>query len=222
MLVAKRSGTFVARMPARTVEIQLRSGNLVDYTENGTSVRDVLALSDRFQNFLEQRTGGFEFFQAEGAAPHTQVAQQLAQLVSNAMGQAQDILQADAHLPSAQTRFLLTGKEGIWLQEDLQIFWERAEPHLRQAASALQLSGCTGVNVRKAQWFLYRLRLAGLVRPRRSAETTEYGLPIRIQAPMQMPAASEPGAGDLEGVKIARLSGGLFSRVAGRLAQLFR
>lgn len=219
MAVCKRTGTFVARLPARTVEIQLQAGRLVDFSENGAPVRDVLALSDRFHLMLEQREGEFEFFSREATGPRPYAAHPLQQIVSNAMGACVRMQNTEEDLPSEQTRFLPTGLQDVWLEEDLQLFWERAEPYFATGASALQLSGCTGVTARRAQWFLHRLRLAGLVRPRRAAEATDFGLPIRVQKPMELPAAL-PEAG-LQ-ARIERPAPSLLGRVMDKLAGLFR
>lgn len=221
LAVAQRTGTFLARLPARTVGLQLHGGRLLGYSENGSPVRDPLALTERFQFLLEQREGEFEFLPQTAAGPRRYIAPPLDQLISNALGASMNMNLTDEDLPSEQTRFLPTGCEDVWLEEDLQIFWERAERYFRDGASALQLSGCTGVTVRKARWFLLRLRAAGLVRPRRASEATEFSLPTRVQKAMELPPATSAAQADLSRIEVARPAQGLIRKLAHGLSALF-
>lgn len=219
-LVGRRSGLLAIRQPGHAVELSLAEGYLDAFSENGLPVLDVLTLSDRFRRLLESRTGDFRLEPgvARGLSGlHVPVDQ----LITSTLRDVGDREAAQASLPSAHTIMLTTGKPEPHLPEELRMFWERSEPHLQLGASALQLAGCTGISALQARWLLYRLRLAGLVRNRRSGEKTQSGSRLsesEVPAPL---AASAPESEDLRKVQLGSAAPSVLRRLLNSFSGLF-
>lgn len=223
-VVGRRSGVLLVQSGGRAIEVQVRNGFVVNFVVDGLRTGDVLSLSSRFGHLLEARNGSFEF-QRDAPTPDPQFYVPVDQLVASTLKNLNERELAAADLPSALTVFVVTGHDGLHLPDDLQLFWERAYVHLQLGAAPLQLSGCTGVSAREAQWFLHRLRLVGLVRPRRAGEHTEFGQRLSEAdtiAPIAVTATVEPAAADLSGVRLEQPSRSLLGRMMDGLSRMFR
>lgn len=220
--VGARCGVLAIRQPGRTIDLQLEKRHLVNYFENDLRVDDVLTLRDRFGRMLESHAGDFEFLPHASPAPahlHLPVDQLIASTLQGLMERES----AKPHLPSAHTIMVATGLLDLHLPEDLQIYWERALPHLRLGASALQLAGCTGITACQSRWHLHRLRLAGLVRVRRATEKTQFGLRLSeadTMAPLAATAIGTESVG-LQNVRVAPPSPSVLHRLLAGFTKLF-
>lgn len=221
-LIGARRGVLAIRQPGRAINLQLEKRHLVNYFENDMRVDDVLTLRDRFGRMLESHAGDFEFLPNASPAPaHLHLP--VDQLIASTLQGLVEREAAMALLPSAHTVMVATGLLDLHLPDDLQIYWERALPHLRLGASALQLAGCTGVTACQSRWHLHRLRLAGLVRVRRATEKTEFGLRLTeadAVAPLVATAIGSESE-DLRNVRLAPPSHSILHRLLAGFAKLF-
>ncbi|MBS0658536.1 MAG: DUF4388 domain-containing protein [Verrucomicrobia bacterium] len=224
--VGRRTGVLAAQVAGQALEVQLKNGFVLNFLADGLRTSDVLALSSRFGRLLEAKSGPFEFHPLEQRG-EAQFYAPIDQLVASTLRSLSERDLAAAELPSALTVFVVTGRDGLHLPEDLQLFWERAYVHLQLGAAPLQLSGSTGVTALEARWHLHRLRLAGLVRPRRADERTDFGRRLSESdalAPIAVTAGTEasgPGA-ELGRVRLQQPPRSLLGRMMDGLSRLFR
>lgn len=218
--ISNRTGIFTARLLAGIVfELDVEAGTLLGFTQNGQPLPDVLSVRDRFAQLLSARKGEFDFRRSAHLPSRRRFHLPIDQLVVSAMAYSQDLRQAGAELPSEYTRFVSTGREELWLGEDLAQFWEKARPFFKAGASAQDLSRWTALALPQVQWFLYRLRTAGLIRPRRSAgpmQEPEALLPLSVST-----SARPSPPPDLRRLKIDRPPARLLHRLMRGLASVF-
>lgn len=216
-------GVFVARLPLHLHEIFLRGGKVVGWRENGQPLDDIMRLHARFAEIVGTRVGTFQFrrLPAEQVVGPFEVP--LQQILASGLAHHEEAEQADT-LPSVQTVFERVEQREAWLGEELQVFWERAEIRVRAGASAESLAPIAGTSVAKAQQYLHRLRLAGLVRPRRlpvqAAPALSTPPPARPEFPA-LPVSAEPAA-SLADVRPMLPPKPLVRRLMDGLARLFR
>lgn len=162
------TGVFIAHVPpAHHYEIFLRAGSITGFREDGVLLDDIMRLHDRFTDLLLMRVGDFEFRRLPSVRVEGPFHVPLEQMVVTGMACAEELNLAPELLPSSETVFEWVEHNDVWLGDELQLFWERSEHALRNGASAEVLAEMANTSTSKAQWYLYKLRLAGLVRPRR-------------------------------------------------------
>lgn len=222
-LVGARRGILAIRQPGRTIDLHLAEKSLHHFYENGLRVTDVLTLTDRFGRLLQSRAGEFWFMAGQGEAAGP-LRLPVAQLIASTLRSLDERSAVLAELPSPHTIMVANGQTDLHFSEELQLYWERAQPHLRLGASALQLAGCTGITTDQSRWLLHRLRLAGAVRLRRAGEKTQFGIsPSEAdrRAPVGV-SATAPDSGDLRGVSLGAPARGLLQRLITGFNGLFR
>lgn len=162
------TGVFIAHVPpAHHYEIFLRAGSITGFREDGVLLDDIMRLHDRFTDLLLMRVGDFEFRRLPSVRVEGSFHVPLEQMVVTGLACAEELNTAPELLPSPETVFEWVGHKEVWLGDELQLFWERSEHALRNGSTAEILAELANTSTSKAQWYLYKLRLAGLVRPRR-------------------------------------------------------
>ncbi len=225
-VVGKATGTlFVRTSGLGMVEIHVRGGRIVGLTLGGRAVTDALELQGVMTDLVRRREGTFEFRRRSlegqlGTAAPFDVP--LAQLVMNGLSFMEEIRAFHDTMPSPKTVFELQRMPTIWLGDRLQPFFERVEAALRDGASAEELALITRVSAEQACWFLYKLRLAGVVQARRCTGLSASRL--RPSASTALPAAASPAQGDadLRHVRVARPARAFLARLLGGLTSLLR
>ena len=176
-------------------------------------------------DLVRRREGNFEFRRRSLDGPLGAICSfdvPLAQLVMNGLSFLEEIREFQDALPSPKTVFELHRPPTIWLGDRLQPFFERVEAALRDGASAEELAPRTRVSAEQACWFLYKLRLAGVVQARRFAAAVS---PRVRPSSLTTPAAAPPSASgyaDLRHVRVAQPARAFLSRLLGGLTRLLR
>ncbi len=115
------------------------------------------------------------------------------------------------NLPDGETRFMLSSQELVWLDGDLQFFWNQAEPLLEYGISAKDLAVRLSLEVKMVQVNLYKLRVLGVIRPaRRMQEVSDIragNFPGRESRPA--PVYIPPVAPQAKPTLVSRLLGAL-------------
>ena len=158
-------------------------GRITGVTWQTRSVTDLFELQGLAGDLLSRRSGTFEFQRRPaGGSPHPLVDVPVAQFVANGLARAASLRSVAGVVPSVKTVFLLLRDPAVWLGDELQVFYERARSELLVGASAEQLAHSLHVTTTDAAWHLHRLRLAGVVQPRRQEDAAP---PASLSAPTQ-------------------------------------
>lgn len=224
-------GIFTVRRPPHQHEVLLRGGMVVGWRENGQLLADVMQLHARIAELVGARDGTFQFRRLSAEQVRGPFEIPLQQILASGLAHQEDVGSAE-QLPSPRTVFERVEHRDMWLGDELQLFWERAEVRLRAGSHAEGLAALTGTSVSKAQQYLHRLRLAGMVRVRRLptdgvARWQSEELPplpaLAVKPAAAAPRRPDPFAqADLTGVRPALPSKPLVQRLMDGLARWFR
>lgn len=225
-VVGKATGTlFIRTGDLGAMELHVRSGRVVGLTVCGRSVADTLELQGVVTDLVRRREGIFEFRRRSlegqlGTVPTFDVP--LAQLVMNGLGFTEEIGAFQDTLPSPKTVFELHRAPTIWLGDQLQPFFERVEAALRDGASAEELAIITRVSTDEARWFLYKLRLAGVIKAHRCAAAPTLRKRLAPATTPEAETSSWSRDADLRHVQVARPARAFLARLLTGLTSLLR
>lgn len=167
-VVSAETGVFTVTAPgSRDSLVYLEAGYLVAMTAESEPIQDSLRLRASFSHLLSLREGEFDFRRSALLGVDRNFHLPLGQLITSSLAFATEISGDSVELSSADACFELDRRLDLWLGDELQLFWERAEPLLRGGCNAVELAEMAGIPVDRARWYLHKLRLAGLIRPRR-------------------------------------------------------
>ncbi|MBS0657540.1 MAG: hypothetical protein JSR82_04740 [Verrucomicrobia bacterium] len=194
------------------------------WKEDGQLVEDIMQLHAHFAELVSVRDGTFQFRRAPAEQVSGPFEVPLRHILASGLAHQEEMSQSE--LPGPLTVFERIEHRDAWLGEELQVFWERAETRLRHGASAASLVEVTGASVGKAQQYLQRLRLVGMVRVRRLAP----GTPARPRPPEARasweatphPEGDSISRADLTGIRPVVPSKPLVRRLMDGLARWFR
>ena len=212
-MLRSRSGVlhFSNLRPYESIELRLEAGQLQGLTVDGVPIFDAGMARSYLLEINDKRNGDFEFRKSRDLStrqPPLRIVVTDALLTISATSDSFPI--PDAQLPDPQTRFTLTAVEVARLEDDLKIFWVKAQPLLLRGSSAEQIAQILRLELRMVQVAFYKLRTIGAIRPaRRIEETMPTRLPA-VTAPNQpvSPTAPKPSL-------VSRLLGALsFARRA--------
>ena len=190
-MLQNRSGIlhFSNLRPYESIELHLQAGQLQNLIVDGVPIFDAAMACSYLLEINDQRIGDFEFRKSRESA----LRQPLNIAVTDALlrsANGSSVFQVpDAQLPDVQTRFTPAAAEIAHLEDDLKIFWVRAQPLLLRGSSAEQIANELRLEVRHVQLALYKLRTIGVIRPARRIEETMSSKP-QVIAPTHTQSAS--------------------------------
>ena len=175
----------------RTLELTLMRGQLLALYVDGFPVPTPAQAGDILRAVSARPQGEFEFqarvlTSAEPTLYVVPLLETLQTFTATAVPEAQ--------LPHPETRFQVSAT-GAPVPAALQARWASLAPHLRQGASAAELSRLTGQAERDVRVTLHHLRAAELVTPVRRggvADAPTPGLPVWELTPAASAGAAAP------------------------------
>jgi hypothetical protein len=168
-MLGQRHGILEIRFPdgATTMDVVLGDGRIRQIQRNETPL-DPLQARTHLPRLLALRDGDFEFVidSAKLAEPPRLDWPVDRVLLSMAMSDRDRQIMADA-LPHPMVRFQSTASD-VALAEPLKTFWSTAAPRLAVGASAQELAQGLGLSLAQTRYFLYQLRVANYIAPKRA------------------------------------------------------
>ncbi len=181
----------------QSLEFQLNNGRLQGLVVNGKVLRDGLAAKDLLVEVANQRQGTFEFQRvpADSGLLLNDLAIEVTEVLLRRATLDDEWNNYKDNLPDLETRFVLATQELIWLDDDLQRFWNQAEPFLEYGINTKELAQRLNLEFRLVQVNLYKLRATGVIRPARRvqevADIRAGNFPSRVVAPVLQAVAIE-------------------------------
>lgn len=207
----------------QTLEFHVNMGILQGLVVDGKVWRDGFDAKALLLELANQREGHFEFQRLPATSPemYNDLAININEVLLRSATFDDEWNNYKDQLPDPKTRFTLAGEELVWLEGNLQTFWQRIEPLLEYGISIEDLAKRFEMDVRVVQMNFYKLRAVGVVRPaRRMQEVADIraghfpGQQAR-QAPVARPAPPPPTPNAKPSL-VSRLLGAL--RLIGRSA----
>jgi hypothetical protein len=152
-----------------TLELHLNMGVLQGLVVNGRVWRDGFDAKSLLLELAGLRHGSFEFQRLPATSPemYNDLAININEVLLRSASFDDEWNNYKDQIPDPQTRFTLAGEELIWLEGNLQTFWQKVEPLLEYGISLEDLAKRLQMDVRVVQLNFYKLRAVGVVRPAR-------------------------------------------------------
>jgi len=172
-MLARRSGLLeVAEGDGRrndaSYRLYLDRDRLRGLFVNGREFSDPFLVADAFRVLLNLEPGTFEFTILEESELQGTLALPVKQLILSSATVIDELNAYRARFPHPTIIFQSDVPVLEHLPGDLELFWMRAEPHLKTGMSAEELARELQLSVEQVQLHLYKLRTAGTIVPRRS------------------------------------------------------
>jgi hypothetical protein len=194
-LIGKSSGVLtISRFGGEhTYLIDVAAGKATALTFNDQAIPDkqqaISFLSEIVRTndgeFVYSRRGKNKEQEPSAASPWYEL--ELSDLASNALELSDEINMFRPHFPEPDTRFVLTSQPADGISSGLREFYESAQPHLSEGASANDLYATLGLYLDEILLRLYKLRLARLVEPKRLAYAS-----FDLHKPLPAPQHTRP------------------------------
>lgn len=182
----------------QSLEFQLNNGQLQGLIADGKVLRDGLAAKDLLVEVANHRDGTFEFQRvpADSGLLLNDLAIEVSEVLLRRATLDDEWNKYKNNLPDLETRFVLATQELVWLDDDLQRFWNHAELLLEYGISTKELAQRLSLELRLVQVNLYKLRAIGVIRPARRiqevADIRAGNFPSRVVTPVLQPLMPEP------------------------------
>lgn len=195
-MLGRRTGRLEIVLPdlSEKIEVHLEQGVLRGVRANGRWLDDPLWVRDRLTALMDAECGCFDFHREEAESLHRSVELSIPQLLLSIAAAVDEISHYRRRFAHPETRFVVLGREEVWLDQDLYDFLTRAEPRLLAGVNASELAGELGLSIEQVQLNLYKLRSVGRVAPLRSFAALTGDETIAQPAPRAEPQAAEPQA----------------------------
>jgi hypothetical protein len=152
-----------------TLELHVNMGVLQGLVVNGKIWRDGFDAKTLLLEISGVRHGSFEFQRLPVSSPelHNDLAININEVLLRSATFDDEWNNYKDQMPDPKTRFTLAGEELVWLEGNLQSFWQKIEPLLEYGISLEDLANRLQMDVRVVQLNFYKLRAVGVVRPAR-------------------------------------------------------
>ncbi len=159
-----------------SLELHLNNAQLQGLVVDGKIFRDGAGAKNLLIDIANVREGQFEFqrLPVNSEAMLNDLAISINEVLLRRATLDDEWNHFQDSLPDIETRFVLASQELVWLEDELQSFWNQAEPLLEYGISSKDLAGRLTMDLQLVQVNLYKLRAAGVIRPaRRSQEVAD-------------------------------------------------
>ena len=150
--------------------LALDRGNLLWVKDEGGYL-DPLKARSTLLELASAGRGAFEFTPIEPPKGSSLLNWPIERVLLSVTTIHDELASYNSLLPDPKTRFQVAAL-GVWLEEPLYSFWERAKPLLQTGASAEDLASRLRLPLDEVRYYLHKLRLAGKVAPVRAYEET--------------------------------------------------
>jgi hypothetical protein len=166
------------------LELHLNQGQIQGLQVDGTVVQDGFKVKAYVMELFNETQGNFIFEKVRVESLRHDFSNPLVGMLLQSSAVKDEYEHYRDQLPDVATRFTIITQEAASLEDTLRDFWFRAQPCLLRGSSAQELAQALGMQASQVQLFLYKLRLAGLIRPaRRIAENTSNTAPVAPRTP---------------------------------------
>jgi hypothetical protein len=181
------------------LELHLNHGQIHGLKINGASITDGFRAKTYLTELFNETQGNFIFEKTRPESLSHDFSYPIVGLLLQSSAVTDEVEHYRDQLPDVATRFTIVTQETVWLEEHLRDFWTRAQPWLLRGSSARDIAQALNLQTAQVRLLLYKLRLAGLIRPaRRLAETApppaRTPTPVTPSAP-QLIASIQPKPG---------------------------
>jgi hypothetical protein len=198
----------------KALELHLEQGQLRGFRVDGRTVRDGFEVRSYLLELSALKRGEFVFERKRAEELLNDHAFPVRGAVFQDAPRQAEIDQYREYLPEPGTVFTVADESVTWLEDELRDFWERSRLLLARHASAQEISSSLRLDVAWVQLALYKLRVAGLVRPtRRIVDAPNLPIP-NLQVPTRDTLATTN--------VVPAQRQGLVSRLLGALGRLRR
>ncbi len=160
----------------QTLELHLSNGQLQGMQVDSHVVRESFEARSYLMELVGQHRGEFSFDRRDAARMLNDFSLSARSVLFQGAAYLDEIQQYKNHLPEPTTVFTMAVANSSWLDDDLKPFWERAQSLLSRHSSAEEIARALNLNLNWVQLALYKLRLAGFVRPVRRVSEPVAGL----------------------------------------------
>lgn len=172
-MLARRTGvlrleTGTERRQRTTYDLHLRENHLIGLFVGGRETTDPMLVTDVFRSLLDLTEGNFEFNTRTADELRGSVRLPLTQLILSSATVIDELGAYRARFSHPTIIFQMVAPVEEHLPGDLELFWFRAEHHLRTGISAEALAAELSLSVEQVQLHFYKLRAAGTIAPWRS------------------------------------------------------
>lgn len=163
--------------------LYLDQDELVAMFMDTREITDTMIIRDMFRGLLDLSEGSFEFESLPEENMQRSVRLSVKQLVLSTATIIDELDNYRSRFPHPDIVFQVTSDIYEHLPGDLELFWMRAEPHLRRGISANKLADELNLSIDEVQLNFYKLRSAGHL------------MPVRSYTRTRQPAASDTAPG---------------------------
>jgi hypothetical protein len=182
-----------------SLEFHLNNAQLQGLVIDGKIMRDGFAAKNLLLEVANVREGQFEFqrLPLHSEAMLNDLAISVNEVLLRRAALDDEWENFRENLPDVETRFIVATQDLVWLDDELQAFWNQAEPFLEYGISTSDMAKRLTLDIRLVQVNLYKLRTAGIIRPARRvqevADIRAGNFPGQRQStwsPLQKPASA--------------------------------
>lgn len=146
-------------------DLYIDKGKLKALRVNGRRIQEVFEVREEMVSLLSTKRGSFEFDRCAPEALQQGLDASIQKLLLSAATAIDEIAAYRNNFADPRTRFQMLTTFDTWTDQELAHFWERAEPALKQGASADELADTLAMNLEQVQLILYKLRSLGVIEP---------------------------------------------------------
>lgn len=171
-LVGRRTGKLELLEVGKfkRVELHISTQCLKGIVIGDELLDDALLVRDKLASVMNETSGTFEFHKVPEIALRGSLSISIPQLL---LSIASTIDEIDAYRKSfshPNTIYKCLTPCEVWLDEDLYLFFEKAQPYLNSGVDAQVLANKLDLSLDQIQLYLYKLRSVGKVSPIRAFE----------------------------------------------------
>jgi hypothetical protein len=181
------------------LELHLNHGQIHGLKVNGAAIEDVFKAKAYLAELFNETQGNFIFEKIRPEFLRHDFSYPIMGMLLHSSAVKDEVAHYRDQLPDIGTRFTIVTQETVWLEENLRDFWMKAQPWLLRGSSAQDIASALNLQMAQVQLLLYKLRLAGLIRPaRRIMETTSPQVsaptaPVSVLAQSTTSSQPKPG-----------------------------
>ncbi|NJK46350.1 MAG: DUF4388 domain-containing protein, partial [Pleurocapsa sp. SU_196_0] len=165
-----------------TLDLHLENGQLRALVADAQPVKESFEARSYLMELVGRRQGEFSFERKRLQELRGDFSLSARSVVLQGAVYDSEIEQYRSYLPEPATVFTVAANTTGWLEDELKLFWERSQFLLSRHASAQDIASELRLDLSWVQLALYKLRVAGVIRPARRI----------ADAPTPSPVARQP------------------------------
>jgi len=211
-MAGRGTGRFVIwnHPSEKSFHIYLKSGQLNAFSVDQKPVKDVLKVKGWIVELMASKEGDFAFERMQPVSWNEDFNLPVDQIIASSLAEIGNMETFKEHLPSLETVFEPVYGVTVWLEPDLEEFWEKSKDFLAKSTSGNELVQVTSFTPDQVQHCLYKLRSSGLIKPLRAFKmkpasevsaavavtqyAQEHPVPVTAPAAAHVATASPQGA----------------------------